>query len=160
MDEKNIPIIEVMMEVVKISVLLTSGVDKIFIYTNFPCPFIKESGVSQSLCLSFDATVGTGANYVLETFGIEPEVIKGSKDEKVSLPYNADVWEPVKSTNISHVGTRGDELLIRFTNGITYSYPGAAVNYSTLMASESKGKAFHKLRPLLNEFKKISNSDK
>jgi hypothetical protein len=57
-------------------VILTNGTDKIFLKTDFPCPFVKEFMPAQyPLTIQFDATYDTGVEYVKKNFGIDPEVI-------------------------------------------------------------------------------------
>lgn len=64
------------MNILNAKVLLTNMTDEIYLFTNFPCPFVKESLQSQpNLTLKFQATYDTGAEYVRNQFDIEPEII-------------------------------------------------------------------------------------
>lgn len=57
-------------------VLTGRGPDKVSLTTQFPCPFIFAALPSQpALDFMFDATAGTGVEYVRRHFGIEPKVI-------------------------------------------------------------------------------------
>lgn len=63
-------------EIRKIVVMLTDATDKVFIYTDIPCPFVPAAIPSQPpLTMGFDATYDKGIEYVKTNFGIEPEVI-------------------------------------------------------------------------------------
>jgi len=48
--------------------------------------------------------------------------------------------QPVLSSNVSSVGVKGNDLLIRFHNGSVYSYRDRASDYDKLLQSNSKGK--------------------
>ena len=48
--------------------------------------------------------------------------------------------QPVLSSNVSSVGVRDTELLIRFHNGSVYSYRNKADQYDNILKSNSKGK--------------------
>ena len=48
--------------------------------------------------------------------------------------------QPVLSSNVSAVGVKGNDLLIRFHNGSVYSYRDRASDYENILASNSKGK--------------------
>ena len=64
------------LEIKHIVVLLTSGTDEIQIFTRLPCPFTKKGLPSQQdLTLEFKATYNTGIDYVIENFGIKPQII-------------------------------------------------------------------------------------
>lgn len=64
------------MKITKAMVLLTSACDKVFLYTDFPCPYVRAFLPSQEpLMVSFDATYDTGIEYVRKNFGIEPEIV-------------------------------------------------------------------------------------
>lgn len=57
-------------------VLLTEGCDHISLQTEYPCPYVLAFLPSQPpLALDFEATRDTGADYVREQFGIEPEIV-------------------------------------------------------------------------------------
>lgn len=63
-------------QVLHATILLTDGADKISLKTEFPCPFVSEYLPSQPpLSLDFEATQDTGADYVRNTFNIEPEIV-------------------------------------------------------------------------------------
>lgn len=65
------------MKIKSITVLLTTGADKIFVKTELPCPFVPAYLPTQPpLQLDFEATQNTGIDYVRRVFGIEPEVIR------------------------------------------------------------------------------------
>ena len=59
----------------KITVLLTSGTDRVTVYTDLPCPFIQESGLPQSLSMSFEVSQGHGIEYARKNFNQDPEII-------------------------------------------------------------------------------------
>lgn len=64
------------MNITKILVLLTDSVDKIFIYTDMPCPFDSVAIPGQQpLVLIAEATYDKGVEYVRKNFSIEPEVL-------------------------------------------------------------------------------------
>jgi len=57
-----------------VTVLLTTGTDKVIMHTTLPCPY--PPGVSeQPLSLVFDVVSDHGVEYVHNNFGIEPTVI-------------------------------------------------------------------------------------
>jgi hypothetical protein len=57
--------------------LIEYGTDRITLKTRYPCPFVKDFLPTQpQLTLTFDATKGTGVDYVRRVFGIEPKVIE------------------------------------------------------------------------------------
>lgn len=59
----------------KALVLLTDGPDKVFLYSNMPCPYVAAALPCQEpLVLEFSATYNKGEEYVKENFGLEPEV--------------------------------------------------------------------------------------
>ena len=58
----------------KVLILLTNGPDKVSIHTDLPSPYPPEI-TTAGLMIDFDATKGTGVDYVRKHFGIEPEVI-------------------------------------------------------------------------------------
>lgn len=65
-----------MLGIRKAMVLLTDATDKVFLYTDFPCPYVKAFLPSQEpLMVSFDATYNTGIEYVKNNFGLDPEVV-------------------------------------------------------------------------------------
>ena len=57
--------------------------------------------------------------------------------EKIALANNGLQW--VLSSNVSAIGTNGNDLIVRFHNGSLYSYPGQAKLYKSMLASNSKG---------------------
>ena len=67
-------------EVVKATVLLMPGADKISLHTNLPSPMPAVS--EQPLALDFDAAHDTGIEYVKNIFDIEPEVISARQRSK------------------------------------------------------------------------------
>jgi hypothetical protein len=65
------------MNIKKVMVLLTDATDKVFIYTDMPCPYVIAFLPSQEpLILNFDCTADTGIEYVKKNFNIEPEVVE------------------------------------------------------------------------------------
>lgn len=61
----------------KATVLLTDTSDKVFLYTDLPCPYVVVFMRSQEpLTLQFDCTYDKGIEYVRNNFKIEPEVVK------------------------------------------------------------------------------------
>lgn len=57
------------MNIRKIKILLTNGADKVMLYTNKPCPFVKEFLPSQpNLELTFECTYDTAKEYVKNNF--------------------------------------------------------------------------------------------
>lgn len=48
--------------------------------------------------------------------------------------------QPVLSSNVSAVGVKGNDLLIRFHNGSVYSYRDRSSDYENILKSNSKGK--------------------
>jgi hypothetical protein len=48
--------------------------------------------------------------------------------------------QPVLSSNVSAVGVKGEDLIIRFHNGSVYSYRNRATDYENILKSNSKGK--------------------
>lgn len=66
----------------------------------------------------------------------------------VRLPYGADDWTDVESSDVAAVGRRGPDLLVRFAKGGVYRYPGAGDLLPEFLATESKGRFVHRtLRP-------------
>ena len=63
------------LSIVKATVVLTDATDHVTLFTKSPCPFVATSGTIQPLTLDFKATHDTGADYVRNVFGIEPEII-------------------------------------------------------------------------------------
>lgn len=55
------------------TILLTNGTDRIHLYTELPAPIVPFP--KEKLTLTFEATIGTGAEYVRNVFGIEPKII-------------------------------------------------------------------------------------
>lgn len=57
-------------------VLLTDATDKVFVYTDMPCPYVKAFLPSQEpLVLTFDATYDMGVEYVRNHFAMEPKIV-------------------------------------------------------------------------------------
>jgi hypothetical protein len=82
---------------------------------------------------------------VLEDLNRDYQRIRPSHDEKVELADNGLQW--TLSSNISAVGTAGEDLIIRFHNGSLYKYPKNAKHFAPMLKSNSKGKYFwRKLR--------------
>lgn len=48
--------------------------------------------------------------------------------------------QPVQSSNVSSVGVKGEDLLIRFHNGSVYSYRNKADQFDNILKANSKGK--------------------
>ena len=63
--------------------------------------------------------------------------IRPSSDEKNKLAENNLQW--VLSSNVSAVGSVGDDLIIRFHNGSLYKYPGNGNLLNAMLKSASKG---------------------
>lgn len=64
------------MTIKSITVLLSHGADKVFIKTDFPCPYVLAYSPEQTpLQLDFEASYDTGVEYVRRVFGVEPEII-------------------------------------------------------------------------------------
>lgn len=53
-------------------VIVKNTPDKVYLYTNLPCPF----NTNRELVISFETSSGSGEEYVRENFNIQPEVIK------------------------------------------------------------------------------------
>ena len=47
---------------------------------------------------------------------------------------------PVVSSNVSAVGVRGNDLIVRFHGGATYAYPGLSGRVDDILSAPSKGK--------------------
>lgn len=62
------------LKVNKAVVVLAAGTDTVFLHTDFPSPFSPDVD-DTPLAFSFSAPRNKGADYVRETFGIEPEII-------------------------------------------------------------------------------------
>ena len=60
--------------ITKIVVLITNGTDHVSLHTDMPSPYPPEVS-TQPLIIDFQTTKGKGIEYVLEHFGIKPEVI-------------------------------------------------------------------------------------
>jgi hypothetical protein len=61
----------------KAMVLIGQGTDKVFITTDKPSAI---SGYLEPLTLTFEATKGTGEDYVRKNFGLNPEIVdRGGK---------------------------------------------------------------------------------
>ena len=64
------------MKITNAMVLLSTACDKVFLYTNLPCPYVQAFMPNQQpLMVSFDATYDTGIEYVKKNFGIDPEIV-------------------------------------------------------------------------------------
>lgn len=63
--------------IVKATVLIGHGADRVNLHTTSPCSFVPECIPEQPrLVVQFEATRGTGAEYVRKHFGIEPQVVE------------------------------------------------------------------------------------
>lgn len=60
--------------ITRATVVLRHGTDHISLYTDLPTPFPPELQYG-NLCLTFEATYGTGVEYVRKNFSVEPEII-------------------------------------------------------------------------------------
>jgi|LGOV01.1.fsa_nt_gb hypothetical protein len=79
-----------------------------------------------------------------------------SADEKIKLKNNGLQW--VLSSNVSAVGTIGNDLVIRFINGSLYQYPNQAKLFEPMLKSNSKGHyVWVKLRKPQVAFNKIGS---
>ena len=63
--------------------------------------------------------------------------LRPNPTEKVKLANNGLQW--VLSSNVSAIGTNGNDLIIRFHNGSLYEYPNQAKLYEPMLQSNSKG---------------------
>ncbi len=61
------------MKITRAMVLIGQGSDRVFLTTDLPSSFTIYS---EPLVMQFEATAGTGAEYVRINFGIEPEIIR------------------------------------------------------------------------------------
>lgn len=62
----------------KITIIKTLGVDKVSLTTDMPCPYIPESLITQPLCLDFETSHNFSEEYVARVFpGISTEIING-----------------------------------------------------------------------------------
>lgn len=152
---------ELKLNVTKVVVMIREGTDQVIIHTDLPSPYVAEVD-DEPLQLQFGSIKGMGIDYVRAVFGVEPEIIDvpamvkaQTEKQQVALPYEADKWSEVRSSNISCVGLKGKDLLIKFKNGATYRYPGKARYYGHLMESDSKGKAFFRIKAALLEHEKL-----
>ena len=59
------------------------------------------------------------------------------------MDYGEDRRADVNSSMISAIGTKGDWLIVWFSNNTAYRYRDAAHKYDQLVSSESVGKTFH-----------------
>jgi hypothetical protein len=59
--------------ITRASVLVGRGPDHVWLYTHLQGPFIHDEG---QLCLKFEATANTGAQYCRSVLGIEAEIIR------------------------------------------------------------------------------------
>jgi hypothetical protein len=58
------------------------------------------------------------------------------------VPYEADNWREVESSNIKAVGTRDHYLIVQFNKGGSYRYPNCASQFDDLINAESVGRYF------------------
>ena len=63
------------MNITKATVLTGHGSDHVYLWTDIPSAL---TAYSEPLCVSFDATAGTGQTYVRNHFNIEPTIIDRS----------------------------------------------------------------------------------
>ncbi len=64
------------MNILKCKIILTNSVDEVYLFTDLPCPFVKDCLPSQpNLVLNFETTYDTARSYVQQNFDIIPEVI-------------------------------------------------------------------------------------
>ena len=80
------------------------------------------------------------ARILLADKGRQYRRYRPDSNQKVQLGEAGYQW--VLSSCISAIGTDGDDLLIRFQNASTYTYPGSAKFYRRMLQSNSKGKFF------------------
>jgi hypothetical protein len=76
------------MKIVKATVLLVDGADKVTLTTKLPCPFVQAYAPEQTpLMLEFHATINTGVDYCRNILGIEPDIIdaRGGRYERVKF---------------------------------------------------------------------------
>lgn len=63
------------MKIIAATVILTTMMDQVVLYTDLPCPVPPSVLPSQDpLALLFHTTYDTGVDYVRRVFGIEPVV--------------------------------------------------------------------------------------
>ena len=74
---------------------------------------------------------------LLEDKNREYKRFRPSPAEKIKLRNAGLQW--TLSSNVSAVGTVGDDLIIRFINGSLYQYPNQGKLFDKMMASNSKG---------------------
>ncbi len=53
-----------------------NGCDDVLIQTMLPCPFPEAGGDTTPLCMNFKTEPGKGRGYVVQVFGVEPELIQ------------------------------------------------------------------------------------
>lgn len=67
------------MMISKITIIHGKGLDKVFLQTNLPCPFVPESGLTRDAVLLLECSHGYGLEYVNKWFSNVPvEVINES----------------------------------------------------------------------------------
>lgn len=60
-------------EITKAVIILSDGMDKIIMYTNFPSPF-NPNFSNEKLSLKFDATKDTGIDYIKKHFNVDTQI--------------------------------------------------------------------------------------
>lgn len=68
------------LKITRATVLLNVGADCCILWTDLPSSMPKVT--EQNLSLRFDAEYDKGAEYIRNTFGIEPEVISARPSKK------------------------------------------------------------------------------
>jgi hypothetical protein len=119
---------------------------------------VLTKDVARDACLhcggDLRVSAGSGARDVIEfcpSCQVEHriDVSADGARVKVRLPFNADRWFRVRSSNLHSAGCRGADLIVRFNNGAAYLYPGAGPLLPELLEAESKGRFFQaRIRPL------------
>jgi len=66
--------IEIKLEVIKVTLLIGLGPDKVSLHTTYSSPFPKVT--NQSLFLDFSTEKGTGRVYLIEVLGIDESIIE------------------------------------------------------------------------------------
>lgn len=74
---------------------------------------------------------------LLEDKGREYKRYRPSVAEKSTLVSNGLQW--VLSSNVSAIGTEGNDLIVRFINGSLYRYTNEAKSFRPMLKSNSKG---------------------
>lgn len=75
---------------------------------------------------------------LLEDKGRDYRRFRPSPEERTYLAERGLRW--VLSSNVSAIGTQGDDLVIRFHNGSVYAYIGQADKVDDIFKSNSKGR--------------------